>query len=103
MRLSEIHTGRPASAWPRMASALVDANRLPLRRNGALATPPLKSMLTPCAPPMIDDVVTEIAVLTALMPSTALGPMLLPDTTRPNTDDPDVDVAPLLIRMPVDA
>src|SRR3989442_6041911 len=103
MRLSEIHTGCPASAWPRMASALVDANRLPLRRTGVLRTPPLKSTLMPCAPPLIDEVVTEIAVFTALMPSSALGPLLLPDTTRPKTDDPDVDDAPPVIRMPVAA
>jgi hypothetical protein len=86
-----------------MASALVDANRLPLRRTGVLGTPPLKSTLMPCAPPLIDEVVTEMAVFTALMPSTALGPMLLPDTTRPKTDDPDVDDAPLVIRIPVAA
>src|SRR5258708_28502954 len=84
-----------------MASALVDPNRLPLRRSGVLGTPPLKSTLIPCEPPLIDEVVTEIAVFTALMPSTALGPILLPDTTRPKTDEPDVDDAPLLIRMPV--
>jgi len=57
----------------------------------------------PWAPPLMDEVVTEIAVFTALMPSMALGPMLLPDTTRPKTEDPDVDDAPLVIRMPVAA
>src|ERR1700704_702813 len=57
----------------------------------------------PCAPPRPDEPVTEIAVLTALMPSTAEGPMLLPETIRPKTEDPDVEVAPLSIRMPVDA
>src|SRR5882762_8877015 len=103
MRLSVIQTGCPASAWPRMASALVDVNRLPLRRTGVLSTAPLKSTLMPCVPPLIEELVTEIAVLTALMPSTAEGPTLLPDTTRPKTDDPEVDVAPLEIRMPVDA
>src|SRR6202165_3020273 len=86
-----------------MASALVDMNRLPLRRTGMLDVNPLKSTLMPCVPPLIDEVVTEIGVFTALMPSAAFGPMLLPDTTRPKTDDPDVDVAPLVIRMPVDA
>src|SRR5438876_7874601 len=101
MRLSVIQTGCPASAWPRMASALVDVNRLPLRRTGVPAIPPLRVM--PCAPSLMDELVTEIAVLTALMPSMALGPMLLPDTTRPKTDDPDVDDAPLVIRMPVAA
>src|ERR1700704_3081302 len=103
MRLSVIHTGCPPSAWPRMASALVDMNRLPLRRTGVLGIPPVSSTLMPWAPPLTDELVTEIAVLTALMPSTAEGPMLLPVTTRPKTDDPDVDVAPLEIEMPVDA
>src|ERR1700686_5291978 len=103
MRLSVTHTGCPASAWPRMASALVDMNRLPQRRNGVPGIAPLKSTLMPCVPPLIEEVVTEIGVFTALMPSTALGPMVLPDTTRPKTDDPDVDDAPLVIRMPVDA
>src|SRR5438067_9689193 len=101
MRLSVIHTGCPASAWPRMASALVDVNRLPLRRTGVPCGVPLRSTVTPWAPPLIDVVVTEIAVFTALMPSTVLGPMLLPDTTSPKVDDPDVDDAPLVIRMPV--
>jgi hypothetical protein len=78
-------------------------NRLPLRRTGVLGTPPLKSTLTPCVPPLIEEFVTEIAVFTALMPSAALGPMLLPATTRPKTDDQEVDDAPLVIRMPVDA
>src|SRR5947208_7813991 len=90
MRLSVIHTGCPASAWPRMASALVDVNRLPLRRTGVPGGVPLRSTVTPCAPPLIDVVVTEIAVFTALIPSTVLGPMLLPETTRPKVDDPDV-------------
>src|SRR6267154_1111951 len=103
MRLSVIQTGCPASAWPRMASALVDVNRLPLRRTGVPEIPPLRSTVTPCAPPLMDEVVTEIAVFTALMPSMALGPMLLPETTRPKTDDPDVADAPLVIRMPVAA
>src|SRR6266567_3464006 len=81
--LGVIHAGCPASAWPKMASALVDVNRLPLRRTGVPGIPPPKSTVMPCAPPLIDEVVTEIAVFTALMPSMALGPMLLPDTTRP--------------------
>src|SRR5712691_4390677 len=98
MRLSVIHTGCPASAWPRMASALVDMNRLPLRRKGVLGIPPLKSTLMPCVPPPTDEVVTEIAVFAALMPSTAVGPMLLSDTTRPKTDEPNVDDAPLVDR-----
>src|SRR5438552_17036232 len=103
MRLSVIQTGCPASACPRMASALVDVNRLPLRRTGVLGIPPLRSTVMPCAPPLMDEAVTEIAVFTALMPSMALGPMLLPDTMRPKTEDHDVDVASFVIRMSVAA
>src|SRR5258708_35681007 len=100
MRLSVIHTGCPASAWPRMAAPLGDMNRLPLRRKGVLGIPPLKSTLMPCVPPLNEEVVTEIAVFAALMPSTVVGPMLLPDTTRPKTEEPNVDDAPLVIRIP---
>src|SRR6266704_2131596 len=87
MRLSVIHTGCPASAWPRMASALVDVNRLPLRRTGVPGIPPPKSTVMPCTPPLIDEVVTEIAVFTALMPSMAFWPMLLEDTAVADLHD----------------
>src|ERR1700704_478024 len=101
MRLSVIHAGCPASAWPRIASTLVDTNRLPLRRNGVPGIAPLKSTLMPCVPPLKEVVVMEIAVVAALMPSKPVGPKLLPDTTRPKSDDPNVDDAPLVIWMPV--
>src|SRR5256886_9896263 len=103
MGLSVIQSGCPASAGQRMASALVDVNRLPLRRTGVPGIPPLRSTVMPCAPPPMDEVVTEIAVFTALMPSMALGPLLLPYTTRPKTDDPDAADAPLAGRMPAAA
>jgi hypothetical protein len=86
-----------------MASALVDMNRLPLRRKGVPGIVAVKSTLTPCVPPLNEEVVTEIGVVAAVMPSTRVGPILLPDTTRPNTDDPNVDDAPLVIRIPVEA
>jgi hypothetical protein len=84
-----------------MASTLVDMNRLPLRRNGVPGIAPLKSTLMPCVPPLKEVVVTEIAVVASLMPSKPVGPMLLPETTSPKTDEPNVDDAPLVIWMPV--
>src|SRR5260370_222030 len=86
-----------------MASALVDMNRSPLRRKTVLGIAPVKSTLMPCVPPLTVEPVTEIAVFAALTPSTALGPMMLPEMTRPKTDDPNVDDALLVIEMPVEA
>ncbi len=57
----------------------------------------------PWVPPLTVELVTEIAVFAALTPSSALGPMMLPERVRPKTDDPSVDDAPLVIEIQVEA
>ena len=69
-----------------MASALVETNRSPLRRNAPLDAP-AKSAMMPWTPWLIVELVTEIDVFTVLMPSILLGPMLLPETTRPKLEE----------------
>src|SRR6202165_58966 len=87
--LSAIHTGCPKRPWPRMASALVDTNRLPLSRTAA-ALPGLFVRLTlaPCSPPLMLGSVIEMGVLLAKMPSVLVETTVLCETTRPKLNEP---------------
>src|ERR1700674_3685322 len=86
--LSVIQTGCPPSAWPRMASALVDMNRLPLRRKGETPEALVRSTLTPWTAPVMVELVTEMAVLLDAIPSALIGPSVLRATTRPKLEEP---------------
>ena len=87
-----------------MASALWDANRLPLSRKAAGVVGSLVSVtLAPWTPPLIVESVTEIAVLLEKTPSVFVEASVLRETTRPKLDEPLVDAAPFVILIPVTA
>src|SRR5712691_601631 len=101
-RLSVIHTGCPNSPCPRMASALWDANRLPLSRKATDVVGELvRVTLAPWTPPLMVESVSEIAVLLEKRPSVFVEASALRETTRPKLDEPLVEVAPFTMLIPV--
>src|SRR5712691_6036656 len=86
-----------------MASALVDVNRLPLRRNAGVSVWLVRSASIPWTVLLIVESVTEIAVPVESMPSAFVERIALRETTRPKLELANVELWPLVMSMPVTA